>query len=248
MTSIARSALSVTLAAGLALGPLACSEDRGSQFSLLAPTGPSEDAEVERLRQLQMVRVIHGDGTHSNATPEQVGLAFIARCSDDLQCDPNGPNCADTLCSARVSLCVANYMAEAADIRAAPLSVPLGADTVDIPPQSTATNSGLHHYAAAYAHDAIREAATRLETMLATASAGPCAGHLMSDEYANPQTGEGAVAYKFATVAADAYLLMKKEYLAAARESIAAGDAQLSGSASPSEGIRRAVAGSARSR
>ena len=162
----------------VALGLLGGCSDSRRNLDLLPhdnePSPGDESAEVERLRRLQMVRLInHTDPENSfeeTVDPEVLeGYFRDTICQKELDtCALNGLLDKCNICLIDEALCIANHLLDVAGTRSTPVELELTTiqpipPLYSIPPQPTATNAALariafKHYAPAAVFRAFRHA------------------------------------------------------------------------------------------
>lgn len=119
---------------------LACSSGSDSKLGLVAKNRGNSDQELERLRKMQLVRVIERDEATGKLefhekSPERVEADLIDQCAQEIndttkfdEFDPLCPalttaGCSERACAASLAGCAAHLALEIASIRAAPVSI-----------------------------------------------------------------------------------------------------------------------------
>jgi hypothetical protein len=216
---------------------LSCSSDSERQLHLLDGQPPALDSEAERLRKLQLVRVL--DHTFEPPKLEDVTAQELAFAAQDA-CPGYGglPGCSAGIYVAQRSLCEAKTLLAAASPQA---TVPrIG--SYSIGPQSSETNAAI----ATQALDAARDAVTGT-SLIIDGLAG------VNQTFCEVDSGGGLyqsvpIAVVASTLLMESVQTYKEASGVAVNETESSSDAQLGSTSSANLAVARAVAGSALSR
>ncbi len=244
-----------TLVATLVAAALAgCGDSRDEKLRLLHDD-KVDDSEQARLRQLQTMKVVSiADATETESeelvpigTFDDINSSHLAssiydRCEADVGL-ASGGTCAGVAFNAAVTLCSANLFLEAATFRAKPLKVhdSSGQKTYLIGAQSSPVNAALSRYASYQAYDAFSK---YLQTLRwATGS-----DTLYSCPLTDAMSPELTLAEIIGAGFVDAYTTYREAIDVFTRNTVASSDAQLSSTASLTQGTSWAISASALSR
>lgn len=219
---------------------LSCSSSDDPKLGLKSPPKPEDEvgiSEEERLRRMQLVRVVRADGT-----PEYMdGNALTVHLGNEANCPlPATPNCYSAQYALR-NYCLGDLLLQATNVRSTPLtftSVPdypvygTPSRQYSIPPQSEAGNATL----------------AKLAAERANTSAGYAVGILRSGNSTPSDTDCTSHRTLFTNTFVEAYHMGREAFQRAVEATTAVADAQYSTTRSQSLAAARAVSGSALSR
>ncbi len=227
-----------------------CSDSSSDKLRLLSDTN-ADDAERIRLRELQTMKVVNvsasGEktelgvpvGTYTEMLTSGLPEMALLICATELGLSSTESCTHDARLGAH-ALCSANIFLELATVRATPMTLTYDGTTYLAGAQSTPVKAALARYAAFLAEDAFRAFLRALRYATGSTSGGCNLTYAMSSEANTAQViGPGFV---------DAYTTYQEAMNVFTRNTVSAADAQLSSTASLTQGTSWAVTGGALSR